>query len=269
MRAPDVPDPPDPRATASAQSAGDINTAVAQQLLNMTNQVGPRGNLTYSSSGSSTFHDPLSDKDITIPRFTATTTLSPGQQALLAQEEEFDKKFNTIGLHQADRIGDLLGENFDYNPGEHEDWASGIYGQLTDESNARTRDQWDQKLKNQGLTPGSAAYDDAMKNVIGAQAKDRTAFMLDSYNTGLNTALTKRNQPINEITALMSGSQVNMPQFGSTPTVSMNSPDLMGAINTQYAQQVAARNAMMGGMSALGSAAGQALGGWAGGGFQT
>ena len=265
MRAPDVPDPPDPRATASAQSAGDINTAVAQQLLNMTNQTGPKGSLTYSQSGSSSFTDPLTGKTMTIPRFTATTSLTPAQQDLLKQEEEFDKLYNTIGLNQTRRIGEHLSEPFKYDAGEYEGWAGNLYNTLNDESNARTRDQWDQKLKNQGLSPGSAAYDDAMKNVITSQSRDRTAFMLDAYNTGLNTALTMRNQPINEIGALISGGQVSMPSFNSTPTVGLQSPDIMGAYQNQYNQQIAARNSMMGGLSGLGAAAGQAIGGWAGG----
>ena len=257
---------PDPQDVAQAQSAANVQTAIAQSLLNQTNQVGPYGSLTYSQSGTTTVKDPTTGKNITIPRYTATTTLSPAQKALLGQEEEFDKLYNQIALAQTGRIGSHLSEPFDYNQGDYESWAGGLYDTLNNESNQRVSDQWDTKLKGQGLAPGSEAYNDAMKNIIGAQAKDRTAFMLDAYGTGLNTALTMRNQPINEIGALISGGQVQQPQFVNTPTTSIASPDIAGYTQNAYNQQMAQRNSLLG---AAGGAAGSALGGWASGGFKT
>jgi hypothetical protein len=261
----DSPDPPKPKDVAQAQSAADISTALAQSYLNQTNQVTPWGNLTYSQSGSTSYKDPLTGKMITVPRFTATQTLTPHQQALLAQEQEFDKLYNQIALNQTGRIGTHLSEPFDYNAGEYEGWAGNLYDTLNTESNARQSAALDTKLKAQGLQPGSAAYDDAMRNAITAQNRDRTAFMLDAYGTGLNTALTMRNQPINEIGALISGGQVQQPSFVNTPSVSMNAPDVSGMMMNNWNQQMASRNAMIGGLSGLG---GTALGGWASGGFQ-
>ena len=258
------PKAPGPYQTAAAQSAADISTAIAQQGLNMTNQITPYGSLTYSQSGTMSYTDPTTGKTVTVPRFTSTQAFSPEQQKLFEQEQAFDKMYNDIALEQTGKIGEHLSTPFDYNAGEYEGWAGNLYNTLNDESNARTRDQWDQKLKNQGLSPGSAAYDDAMKNVITSQSRDRTAFMLDAYNTGLNTALTMRNQPINEIGALISGGQVQQPTFTSTPQVGLQSPDLAGMINQNYQNQLASRNAMIGGLSGLGGAA---LGGWASGGF--
>jgi hypothetical protein len=71
----------------------------------------------------------------------------------------------------------------------------------------------------------------------------------------------ERNAPINEITALMSGSQVSAP---STP--GYNAPTVAGTNigqnvygsaalqNQQYQQEVAQRNAMMGGIAGLAGA---------------
>ncbi|WP_197486917.1 tail fiber domain-containing protein, partial [Rhizobium bangladeshense] len=82
-----------------------------------------------------------------------------------------------------------------------------------------------------------------------------------------NSILTERNQPLNEISALMSGSQVNQPNYVNSPTTQLPTVDQAGLINEnynqkmgQYNQEVARSNAAMGGLFGLGSAL---LGGWA------
>jgi hypothetical protein len=84
--------------------------------------------------------------------------------------------------------------------------------------------------------------------------------------------LTERNQPINEITALMSGGQVSQPNFGNTPQSQVAGTDLAGLTMdayrygplAQYQAEQQNRGAMMSGLFGLGGAA---LGGWARGGF--
>ncbi len=77
---------------------------------------------------------------------------------------------------------------------------------------------------------------------------------------------TLRNQPINEISALMSGSQVSAPNYTSTPTPGIAPVDYLGAVqqnlnqqNLGYNAQINSNNAFMSGLFGLGSAA---LGGW-------
>jgi hypothetical protein len=74
--------------------------------------------------------------------------------------------------------------------------------------------------------------------------------------------LALRNQPINEISALMSGGRVDIPQFAPYHPGTVNPTDIGGyqyntaALNQQnYASQLAQQNAMMGGLFGLGSAA--------------
>lgn len=70
------PTPPaavDPAAVAAAQSASNINTATAQQKLNLINTTGPNGTVNYSASDAP-------------GGYTQTTTLSPAQQALYNQQ---------------------------------------------------------------------------------------------------------------------------------------------------------------------------------------
>jgi hypothetical protein len=56
-------------------------------------------------------------------------------------------------------------------------------------------------------------------------------------------ALTQRNQPLNEIAALLSGSQVQQPNFASVPTQQMPNTDIAGIMNSAYGNQAAAWNA--------------------------
>ena len=254
-----TPKQPSAMQTASAQTATNRDTAITQQLLNMTNQVTPWGNSTYSQSGEASYIG-ADGKPVKTPTFTNTQTLSPNQQTINQQNETADINMNNIALGQIDRIGGHLDKPFNYNVGEHEKWAGDMYGKLNDDTNQRNMGLMEQKLANQGLQPGTPAYDDAMRNLTYGQEKGRNDFMLGSYDQGMNTALTMRNQPINEVGALMSGSQVQQPQYVNTPQTGVNGTDVAGLINQQYQGQNANYQAKMGGLFGLGSAA---LGGWA------
>lgn len=255
---------PSAASTAAAQTASNQSTAISQQLLNMVNQVGPDGSSTYSKTGTNSYYDPSLKKMVEIPQFTQTTKFDPTHQALYDQQNLFDKKTNNIALQQTDKIGNLLNTPFHYGTGEHEAWANDLYGKLNGDSEARATEQMRQSLSQQGLQPGTPAYDDAMRNHIYGQDKAHNDFMLNSYGTGMNTALTERNQPINEIDALMGGQQVSQPQFSTTPQVGVNGTDYAGIQANVNAQKTAQSNAGLGGLFGLGSAA---LGGWAKSGF--
>jgi hypothetical protein len=54
----------------------------------------------------------------------------------------------------------------------------------------------------------------------------------------LSEAYTQRQEPINEITSLMSGSQVSKPSFVNTPTNQIPTTDIAGLINTNFNQNL-------------------------------
>lgn len=101
----------------------------------------------------------------------------------------------------------------------------------------------------------------------------------------INEALQERNQPLNELSALMSGSQVQNPTFQNTPNVQMAGTDIAGLTQQNYANQMQQyqsqmqqQNAMLGGLFGLagtiggaaiggpfGAKIGSAMGGWASG----
>lgn len=69
----------------------------------------------------------------------------------------------------------------------------------------------------------------------------------------LQEAYAQRAQPINEITALLSGSQVQNPQFAQTPQTGVGGVDYTGLVNQQYQAKLAASQSAMGGIAGLGA----------------
>jgi hypothetical protein len=84
---------------------------------------------------------------------------------------------------------------------------------------------------------------------------------MQGHQQGVQDLLTTRETPINEITALNSGSQVSMPNWVGTPQSSIAPVDYTGLVANKdnllqknYATQVGQQNAMMGGLFGLAGA---------------
>lgn len=74
----------------------------------------------------------------------------------------------------------------------------------------------------------------------------------------LNELYAQRQQPINEITALLSGSQVRDPNFGSVPTAQLPTVDYAGLVQQDYQNKLGAyqagqanNGAILGGLASL------------------
>jgi hypothetical protein len=260
---PQAPTPPDPVATANAQGNMNQNTATTQQLLNMTDQVTPQGTLKYDQTGNSTFTG-ADGKTYTVPKFTATTTLSPTEQALFDLANKTKTNLGQIGVDQSSKIGSLLGTNLDLNTAT-EGKIDALGAARLDPQFAKSEDALRTRLANQGIQPGSAAWNAEMTQFGQGKNDAYNQLYLTGRGQGAQEALTERNQPINEITALMSGSQVSNPAFASTPQTNVAGVDYTGMVNNnynaanqQYQAQLGQQNAAMGGMFGLGGALGSA-----------
>lgn len=263
-----APPAPDPVATAKAQSQTNRETATTQQGLNSTDQVTPQGTLSYSQG------TPWADGT---PHYIAKTTLSPEQQQLYDQQTNLGIKQNGIASAQTDKIGSLLSKPVDLSNEATEKRLFDLGTKRLDPQFARDWDSRETTLMNRGIMPGTEAYtreQDAF-NRSKTDAYDQLA--LTGRGQAVQEALTERNQPINEITALMSNGQVSMPQFGSTPQTSVANTDYAGLASQAWQGQVANTNAqnnynqaLMGGLFSLGGAAvrgatGGMMGGWGSG----
>ena len=87
MSKPDPPQPPNPFATAAAQTGTNVSTAVANAYLSNYNQNTPEGSLTWNESGSHQWTDPSTGQTYTIPTFTSTQSLNPTGQAIKDQSD--------------------------------------------------------------------------------------------------------------------------------------------------------------------------------------
>lgn len=262
-----APKPPDPKETSQAQTGTSVATAIANAHLGNVNQVTPDGTLTYDQTGTHEFYDPYTGQSYDIPTYTATQTLSDAQQAIKTQDDAAQLNLATLANNQSGFLNDYMAQPFEYGVGEHEAWAGGLYDDLNTEGNAQAAESLTAQLANRGINIGSEAYNREMASLRESQMDSRNRFMLDSYNTGMNSALTQRNQPINEITALLSGSQVSHPNFVNANTSQIPTTDVAGNINQNYNQQLgiwqqqnANSNALMGGL--FGLAAGGLAGGY-------
>lgn len=256
MNDPTPPAAPDPVATAKAQGDMNTNTAITQQLINQTNQVTPNGNLTYSQTGNNTFTG-ADGKQYTVPQFTATQTLTPEQQQLLDLTNATKKNLGQIGVDQSAKIGSLLGTNLVLNTAT-ENKIDQLGAARLDPQWARNEDALRTRLSNQGIKPGSEAWNAEMTQFNQNKNDAYDSLYLSGRSQGAQEALTERNQPINEISALLSGSQVSQPNYVSTPTANVAGVDYTGAVQNNfqnqmgiYNSQMAQDNAVMGGLFGL------------------
>lgn len=103
-----APKPPDPIETGKAQTSTNVATSIANAIGSQVNQITPQGNLTFDTSGSYSFTDPVSGETYEIPYRTATTSYSPEQQALYETGVQTEQNLADIAKTQSARIGDIL-----------------------------------------------------------------------------------------------------------------------------------------------------------------
>lgn len=329
-----APKAPDPIQTASAQTGTNVSTAIANAFLNNVNQETPYGSLTYNPTGNYSWTDPTSNKTYDIPTFTATQSLTPAgqrlQDATMATQQNLADTAKTasgtlqklmgsqINLSDAPAAGSVptlqtaipgagditrtYGTDFSADRQRVEDAIMSRAQSGLDSD----RKALEQRLADQGITIGSAAYQAAMDDygrqvndmrtsaiLAGGQEQsrlagleaDRAAFQnsaqaqqfgqnlqgvtfgndaasrqyglqQDARNQYLNEDYAHRNQGINEILGLSSGTQVQSPSFVNTAQNLIPTTDVAGIINQGYANKMAGYNSQMSLFNNIGSGIG-------------
>jgi hypothetical protein len=240
--------PPAPDYAAAAREQGIANEKAATQsnVGSNPNIISPYGNqtVTWNNAGAPGG----------VPQATVTQTLTPQAQATLEAQQRVQNQFANLGETGIGNAQNTLSQSFNPNLPNLQTGLdtsgvaampvnAGMTGQAAIMSRLQPQIQQQeaalaQQLANQGITPNSEAYNNAMRTQ-GQQQNDLLqqaalqGINLDmsanaqGYNQALqsgqfgNTALQQslaqqmalRNQPVNEVTALMSGSQIQNPQF--------------------------------------------------------
>ena len=259
-----APDPTPAGETAAAQVSQNIGTAIANSFMNNVNQSGPDGTKSYNVSDYYTYVDKSDpNKPITyqVPIWNQTETLSPQQQLIKDQQDQTKLGLSTLANNQTNFLQNYMDKPFSYDVGDHEKWASGLYDKLNSPREQQQMSSLQTQLANSGIKLGSDAYDRAMQSQSKSIEDARNQFELNSYQQGFGNAQATRNQPINEITALMSGGQVSMPQFGQTNSYTIPTVDHAGIIANYDQQRIAnaqaeyaAKSGIMGGLFSMGGA---------------
>jgi len=244
--APSAPAAPDYTAAAQATAQSNLDMARAATAANRVNQVTPYGNLDYAQSGT----DPYGN-----PTWTATTSLSDIGQQLLNNQNQTSLGLGSAINAQLGQVQDVMGQGFNpnlpstgMNPGQSYQDA---YMQRLAPQLAQSREATTAALANQGIAPGTQAYENAMRQ----QAIKENDLLLGATTQGFgvgqqanqqayNQALTNYNLPLNTLSALRTGAQVQNPSFvNSAQQATTGGADLLGAAQMGYNAQMGDFNA--------------------------
>lgn len=282
-----APAAPDYTGAAQATAQGNKEAAIAAQAGNMVNQYTPYGSVEYNVRG---YVDGT-------PQYEQRVNLSPEQQAAYNKDVAMNAALQDVGIQGVGYVQSALNKPLSFEgmqglgtPGEIQQAASDAAYQnamrYVEPRLQRQQASLENQLANQGITRGSEAWNAAMQDAeanrenIYSQAQNAayTAGLTgaqQAYQQGLGTrqqqiseAQTLRQDPINMLNAVRSGSQMQssaMPQVGTSSPgqlATWSGPDLLGATTAQgqynqglyNAQQAAASNTQSGLMSLGGTA---------------
>ena len=239
MSAPEV---PNAGKTANAQLKYGKKAAVYQQLLNQTNQQTPYGSLKYVQTG----------KKHGIPQFTVKQKMSPEQQGLY--EGEVGQAEGIMDSNDWSQGPDMSANGLQERTMQ---WGNDYYQPIFDQQNA----QLEAKLRNQGIAPGTQAYNDAVNLASRNQNDAYTNLLLKGTDQAMRAAQSEYFDPLTAYSSLTSGQQ---PQWAQTPQSGVAQPNYQGAVADQYNAESQNYQNTMGGLFSIPKAI---LGGWAAGGL--
>jgi hypothetical protein len=261
------PPAPDPVKTAQAQTASNTETARLNARMNRLDEIGPDGTVTY--------------RDLGNDRAQRITKLTPEGQKAYDLERKVDTGTNNLALQGVGQAGKVLGQSFtldgltpEASRGSIEADRARYEGALSSRLEPqfeRDRAGMEQRLADQGISPGTEAYGRSMDELNRAKTDARMQVISQGGNEGraedanvaqlrqrqMQEALLKRSQPINEIGALLGTGQVSMPNFGQATPVNVQGTDIMGAYQAKNAADMARHGTQQGAANAQsGSTAG-------------
>jgi hypothetical protein len=201
-----------------------------------------------------------------------TQTLSPAEQEKLNLNNNLE--LGLLGTAQKGLAGvdSFLSKGFDFNALPVAQVNAGQTAQdaimaRLNPTFAQSEEALRTRLINQGVSPGSQAWDNEFRNFAQAKndAYSQAALQgIDVGNRARQQAIQEqafgRTEGLNMINALRTGNQVQNPNFINTPQQATTAgPDLLGAATANYQGQLGAYNAeqagnagLFGGLASLG-----------------
>lgn len=237
--------------------AGNLQAAQQSQGMSTVGQDSPIGSLSYTTT-----IDPITG----LPKYQAHTNYSADQQAILDYLE-----MNQLGggLTLSNLIDNAFG-NYEQAPdliggaNDLTDQALDSMDPLWERFMGPERLQRDNELRNQGILPGTPAYDQQMDRITSQQMKEKGAWLANFQPEAFKMAKSEYEEPINIATILkqLAGGPGDIKSgLVDTPAGQVNPFDILGAHNLQYQSDLkraefanAQNNAYMtGGLGLIGS----------------
>jgi hypothetical protein len=236
---PPVPAAPDYTALAKQTSQGNLDMARMGLAANRVNQQTPFGGLSYSQTGTDAYGNPT---------YTATQTMSPEQQGLYQQQTGLSSGLLNAAQSGLGNIQNSLSQGgvdtsqlaqTGINPGET--YSDAIMRRLGPQMKMESG-QFDAQMANQGVAPGTEAYQNAKRQFDQAQNDKLTSAVVGGMQTGLsanqqgfNQAQTNLLNPINMVNSLRSGNALTNPTYANSANMGqVAGPDYLGAGTSQY-----------------------------------
>lgn len=242
--APSPPPAPDLIGSAREQGVANVEAARTQARLNNPNVVNPYGTQSVTWGKGS------------VPdQATVTQKFSPAQQAIFDASNEAKLSLSQLAARGSRTAGDVIGKNLTFSglpgmpgsaTGTRDKVIAAMMGRV-DEDTGRRREELNSNLIAAGIRPGSKAYNDQMHLLdrsyndarnqaflsSGQEASRDFALDTERRRTALSELLAQRQTPLNEITALMSGAQVQNPFAisGYAQNSQVQAPPLFAAQN--------------------------------------
>ena len=240
----------DPYVQAS-QATAATNMLGAQQATaaNRVNQATPYANLSYQQTGTDAQGNPV---------WSATQSLNPQFQGTLGNLAQ------NVNRTTQNAFAPTNLPSMGINPGE--EYSAAIMRRLAPQQQMQQK-QFDAKMANQGIVPGTEAYTNAAR-VFGQQQNDLlTSAQIGGIGVGqqanqqaFNQQLSTYNNPLTQLGAF---NQATQPGYVNPYTqAAVAGPDYLGATSTSNAAALGLQNAnnartanMQSGLYNLGSAA--------------
>lgn len=281
---PRAPTPPDPTKTAQAQTDQSLTTAMANNAMGMVGQRGPDGSLTYNQTGTQTIN--IGGKQYQVPTYEAVTELSDAAQQRYDTTNRVQQNMADVGEKLSGQIMDATGKPISYDnlpelagSGGYQDRVKQVEDALVARMQPmldKRRQDMERSLSNRGIKMGNQTWNEGFDEVNRSENDARLAAVLNSGQeqsrlAGLDSATraqllqertSQANEPINRLMAILSGTQVNTPNYQVYTPQAMPTTDVAGITqqdfanrNSAYQTQVGSQNQMLGSLFGLGSSA--------------
>lgn len=242
------PDPPNPYQVSNTQLSYNKQAAQAQQGLNMFNQSGPYGGATYSA-------DPNSPSG-----YNLNVSLSPEQRQL---QENIQRAQSGLSSSFNNMYGNGT-PNF-ADPNAITAQALKLQQAYVNPIFQQQQSNKEAELRNQGILPGSTAYNNAENLLARNQGDVTNQFLMGMQPIAFQEMLQNYQLPIG-IYGGLKNQLPGMPQLAQTPQSTVGAPNYAQAAQNQYqGQQANYATDQQGIMSAIGMGASLAAAPFTGG----